>query len=159
MKIAGTDLNLLVAFDALLSEGSVSAAASKIGLSQPAMSKRLSRLRALFQDDLFVRTGDGVKPTERALDLADPIRAARDRGSAGRIRQIPRKCFSTDIPYRDDRSYCGNPYAAGNRDAARAGSAHLHHSSRDAPPRAGRCSGARRGRSGDHDPAGRSNHA
>ena len=75
MKIAGTDLNLLVAFDALLSEGSVSAAASKIGLSQPAMSKRLSRLRALFQDDLFVRTSDGVKPTERALDLADPIRS------------------------------------------------------------------------------------
>jgi DNA-binding transcriptional LysR family regulator len=76
MSLAATDLNLLVAFDALLGEGSVSAAASRIGLSQPAMSKRLARLRALFRDDLFVRTGDGVRPTERALDLADPIRSA-----------------------------------------------------------------------------------
>lgn len=76
MKLAGIDLNLLVAFDALLSEGSVGAAAARIGLTQPAMSKRLARLRALFRDDLFVRTGEGVRPTERALDLADPIRAA-----------------------------------------------------------------------------------
>jgi DNA-binding transcriptional LysR family regulator len=76
MNLARIDLNLLVAFDALLSESSVGAAASRIGLTQPAMSKRLARLRVLFRDDLFVRTGDGVRPTERALDLADPIRAA-----------------------------------------------------------------------------------
>mgnify|MGYP001061755986 CR=1 FL=1 len=76
MKLAAVDLNLLVAFDALLSEGSVSRAAQRIGLSQPAMSKRLGRLRAMFRDDLFVRSGDGVKATERALDLADAIRSA-----------------------------------------------------------------------------------
>jgi DNA-binding transcriptional LysR family regulator len=76
MNLAAVDLNLLVAFDALLSEGSVSAAAARIGLSQPAMSKRLAHLRGLFSDDLFVRHADGVRPTERALDLADPIRAA-----------------------------------------------------------------------------------
>ncbi|WP_132563892.1 hypothetical protein [Rhizobium sullae] len=40
------------------------------------MSKRLAHLRQLFADDLFVRSADGVRPTERALDLADPIRAA-----------------------------------------------------------------------------------
>ncbi|SCW65770.1 DNA-binding transcriptional regulator, LysR family [Rhizobium mongolense subsp. loessense] len=76
MKLAAVDLNLLVAFDALLSEGSVSVAAARIGLSQPAMSKRLAHLRQLFADDLFVRSADGVRPTEKALDLADPIRAA-----------------------------------------------------------------------------------
>jgi DNA-binding transcriptional LysR family regulator len=76
MNLAGVDLNLLVAFDALLSEGSVSAAAVRVGLSQPAMSKRLANLRVLFADDLFVRYADGVRPTEKALDLADPIRLA-----------------------------------------------------------------------------------
>ncbi|MGO1076276.1 LysR substrate-binding domain-containing protein [Inquilinus sp. CA228] len=76
MNLAAVDLNLLVAFDALLGEGSVSAAAERIGLSQPAMSKRLAHLRRLFGDDLFVRHAEGVRPTERALDLADPIRAA-----------------------------------------------------------------------------------
>jgi DNA-binding transcriptional LysR family regulator len=76
MKLSAIDLNLLVAFDALLSEGSVSEAAKRIGLSQPAMSKRLARLRTLFRDDLFLRSGDGVRPTERALDVADSIRSA-----------------------------------------------------------------------------------
>lgn len=76
MNLAAIDLNLLVAFDALLAEGSVSGAAARIGLSQPAMSKRLAHLRQLFSDDLFVRSADGVRPTEKALDLADPIRAA-----------------------------------------------------------------------------------
>jgi DNA-binding transcriptional LysR family regulator len=76
MNLAAVDLNLLVAFDAMLTEGSVSGAAQRIGLSQPAMSKRLGRLRALLRDDLFVRSGDGVRPTERALDLADAIRSA-----------------------------------------------------------------------------------
>jgi DNA-binding transcriptional LysR family regulator len=76
MNLAAVDLNLLVAFDAMLVEGSVSRAAQRIGLSQPAMSKRLARLRALFRDDLFVRSGEGIKPTERALDLADAIRSA-----------------------------------------------------------------------------------
>ncbi|MBY5359901.1 LysR family transcriptional regulator [Rhizobium leguminosarum] len=76
MNLAAIDLNLLVAFDALLGEGSVSAAAHRIGLSQPAMSKRLAHLRQLFADDLFIRQADGVRPTEKALDLADPIRSA-----------------------------------------------------------------------------------
>jgi DNA-binding transcriptional LysR family regulator len=76
VNLAAIDLNLLVAFDAMLTEGSVTRAAERIGLSQPAMSKRLGHLRALFGDDLFVRSGDGVKPTERALDLADAIRSA-----------------------------------------------------------------------------------
>jgi DNA-binding transcriptional LysR family regulator len=70
------DLNLLVAFDALLTEGSVTRAAERLGVGQPSMSHALGRLRELFRDELFVRAPDGVRPTPRALALADPIRVA-----------------------------------------------------------------------------------
>jgi LysR family transcriptional regulator, mexEF-oprN operon transcriptional activator len=70
------DLNLLVAFDALLAEGSVTRAAERLGVGQPSMSHALGRLRELFKDELFVRAPDGVRPTPRALALADPIRVA-----------------------------------------------------------------------------------
>jgi LysR family transcriptional activator of mexEF-oprN operon len=70
------DLNLLVAFDALLAEGSVTRAAERVGIGQPSMSHALGRLRRLFKDELFVRAPDGVRPTPRALALADPIRVA-----------------------------------------------------------------------------------
>jgi DNA-binding transcriptional LysR family regulator len=75
-NLASVDLNLLVAFDALLSERSVSRAAHRVGLSQPAMSGLLARLRALFDDELFVRTPAGMKPTARAMQLAAPISEA-----------------------------------------------------------------------------------
>jgi len=68
------DLNLLVAFDTLMSERQVSRAASRIGLSQPGMSNALARLRALFGDDLLVRTANGMEPTARAIELAEPTR-------------------------------------------------------------------------------------
>ena len=70
------DLNLLVAFDALLAEGSVTRAAERVGISQPSMSHALGRLRRLFRDELFLRAPDGVRPTPRALALADPVRLA-----------------------------------------------------------------------------------
>src|SRR5262245_27128553 len=76
MSLAGVDLNLLVAFDALLEEGSVTRAAKRIGLSQSAMSHALARLRKLLDDRLFVRTGRGLVPTQRALDLRGPIGGA-----------------------------------------------------------------------------------
>jgi len=66
MDIRAVDLNLLKAFDALMSERAVTRAAGRIGLSQPAMSHALSRLRNLFADDLFVRTPDRMEPTARA---------------------------------------------------------------------------------------------
>jgi DNA-binding transcriptional LysR family regulator len=75
-NLADIDLNLLVAFDALLSERSVSEAALRLGLTQPAMSKRLAKLRKILRDDIFVRTSEGMQPTERAMDLAEPIQAA-----------------------------------------------------------------------------------
>ncbi len=73
MDLHGIDLNLLVAFDALIAERSVTRAGTRIGRTQPAMSAALSRLRALLQDELFVRGPNGLQPTPRALDLAQPI--------------------------------------------------------------------------------------
>ena len=76
MDIRGVDLNLLKAFDAIHNERAVTRAASRIGLSQPAMSHALSRLRDLFGDDLFVRTSDGMEPTARAREIAPLIAVA-----------------------------------------------------------------------------------
>jgi DNA-binding transcriptional LysR family regulator len=76
MNIAAVDLNLLKAFDALQRERAVTRAAGRIGLSQPAMSHALFRLRGLFADELFVRTSDGMKPTARAREIAPLIAAA-----------------------------------------------------------------------------------
>ncbi len=76
MDIRAVDLNLLKAFDALQAERAVTRAASRIGLSQPAMSHALSRLRGLFADDLFVRTQNGMEPTARAREIAPLIAAA-----------------------------------------------------------------------------------
>jgi DNA-binding transcriptional LysR family regulator len=76
MNLASFDLNLLVAFDALMEERNVTRAGQKIGLSQPAMSAVLKRLREVTQDDLFERSGDGMRPTARAVELAKPIRQA-----------------------------------------------------------------------------------
>jgi len=76
MNLSGIDVNLLVAFDALVHERSVTRAATRVGLSQPAMSNALSRLRALFGDPLLVRVGREMSPTRHALDLAGPIHRA-----------------------------------------------------------------------------------
>jgi DNA-binding transcriptional LysR family regulator len=76
MDIRAVDLNLLKAFDALTNERAVTRAAERIGLSQPAMSHALSRLRSLFSDDLFVRTPVGMEPTARAREIAPLVAAA-----------------------------------------------------------------------------------
>jgi DNA-binding transcriptional LysR family regulator len=70
------DLNLLTAFDALMETRSVSKAAEKIGLRQPAMSAALARLRDALDDPLFVRVGQRMEPTARARDLAPKVRQA-----------------------------------------------------------------------------------
>jgi DNA-binding transcriptional LysR family regulator len=75
MHLASADLNLLVALDALLQAGSVTRAASRIGLTQSAMSHALSRLRRQFDDPLFVRGRRGLQPTARAEELRAPIAA------------------------------------------------------------------------------------
>jgi DNA-binding transcriptional LysR family regulator len=72
-NLAGVDLNLLVVFDALMAEQHLTRAAKNIGLSQPATSNALSRLRSLFNDDLFIKTSKGMTPTPRAIELAESI--------------------------------------------------------------------------------------
>ena len=67
-------MNLLVVFDAMIEHRSVTRAAEAIGLSQPAMSAAVARLRTWFDDPLFVKTGAEMKPTPRALALAGPVR-------------------------------------------------------------------------------------
>jgi DNA-binding transcriptional LysR family regulator len=81
--LAGLDLNLLVALDALLTEHSVTRAAARVGLGQSAMSHNLARLRLLFGDELLTRGPDGMRATPRAMALAGPVRAA-----LGQIQQL-----------------------------------------------------------------------
>lgn len=76
VNIAAIDLNLLKVLEALFEERQVSRAARRVGLSQPAFSNALGRLRAVFGDPLFVRSAQGMLPTPRAQQLAEPVRAA-----------------------------------------------------------------------------------
>jgi regulatory helix-turn-helix LysR family protein len=70
------DLNLLVVFDAVMQDRNVTRAATRIGMSQPAMSHALSRLRRILKDDLFIRAPEGMDPTARAERLATPVHQA-----------------------------------------------------------------------------------
>ena len=76
INLGRLDLNLLVAFDALLSERSVTRAAARVGIGQSAMSHALARLRAVFADEILTRAPEGMRPTPRALGLIEPVRAA-----------------------------------------------------------------------------------
>ncbi len=77
-KLGALDLNLLVVFDAIMRDRSVTRAGQRLGLSQPAMSHALTRLRHMLKDELFVRSPNGMMPTPRAEELATPIRIALD---------------------------------------------------------------------------------
>jgi DNA-binding transcriptional LysR family regulator len=79
MNLNSLDLNLLVALDALLREASVSRAAMRIGLSQPAASHALQRLRDLIGDPLLVRSGARMELTPRAQALRGPLAQALDQ--------------------------------------------------------------------------------
>src|SRR3546814_7007593 len=70
------DLNLMVVFDALITARSVTQASIRLGMTQPAVSNALNRLRHLLKDRLFVRDGAGIAPPVRALELAGPAKEA-----------------------------------------------------------------------------------
>lgn len=76
MNLQAIDLNLLVAFEALMDERNVTRAARRIGLSQPAMSNALTRLRRALDDPLMVRTPGGMTPTPAAQALIEAVRPA-----------------------------------------------------------------------------------
>jgi len=73
MDVRRLDLNLLRIFDRLLAERKVSAAADALGVTQPAVSNALKRLRDLTGDELFTRTSAGMQPTAFAMQIAEPI--------------------------------------------------------------------------------------
>jgi DNA-binding transcriptional LysR family regulator len=75
-KLGAIDLNLLMVFDAVMQDRSVTRAGERLGLSQPAMSHALTRLRHMLKDELFVRSPKGMVPTPRAEQIAVPVRAA-----------------------------------------------------------------------------------
>lgn len=93
------DLNLLVAFDILISERNVTAAARRMGIGQPAMSSALSRLRDMFGDPLLIRTATGLQPTSRALDLVAPVSRI--------LAELREEVFSTRAfdPGKDQRTF------------------------------------------------------
>ncbi|MGY3206050.1 LysR family transcriptional regulator [Streptomyces sp. TE5632] len=78
-RLASVNLNLLVPLLALLEERSVTRAAERVGLSQPAMSHALTRMRRLLGDDLVVRQGTSLTLTPRALELIAPLRSALEQ--------------------------------------------------------------------------------
>ncbi len=78
MNLEEIDLNLLVVFNQLLIEQRVSRVAEKLGVSQPAVSNALSRLRKLLGDELFLRTSRGMVPTPFAEQLAESVTYALD---------------------------------------------------------------------------------
>ena len=76
MKISSFDLNLFVILNAIYTEGSLTKAAQVVGITQPAVSNALSRLRDKFNDDLFVRTGSGMVPTQKTENMISDIQNA-----------------------------------------------------------------------------------
>lgn len=75
-SLRGVDLNLLIVFDAVYATGNISHAAAQLSLTQPAVSNAIQRLREHFDDALFIRAGHGVKPTNRAEQMIQPVREA-----------------------------------------------------------------------------------
>src|ERR1700760_339645 len=97
--LAGVDLNLLVALDALLTERSVTRAGQRVSVTQSAMSGALRRLRGLFGDDLLVRSGQSMRLTPFAESLQAPLREA--------LAQLEATVFSrsTFDPLREPRTF------------------------------------------------------
>ncbi|MFZ2101166.1 MAG: LysR substrate-binding domain-containing protein [Oricola sp.] len=87
--MTGIDLNLLRIFDAMMQERSTTRVGERVGLSQPAVSAALARLRHLMKDDLFVREGNRMVPTAKAEAIHGPLRDAMARIEAALDAAIP----------------------------------------------------------------------
>lgn len=74
--LRSVDLNLLTVFDAVMQEQNITRAAHNLGMSQPAVSNAVARLKVMFNDELFMRQGRGIQPTQRARQLFGPVRQA-----------------------------------------------------------------------------------
>ncbi|WP_413285775.1 transcriptional regulator LeuO [Vibrio sp. MA40-2] len=74
--LRSVDLNLLTVFDAVMQEQNITRAAHNLNMSQPAVSNAVARLKVMFNDELFMRHGRGIQPTQRARQLFGPVRQA-----------------------------------------------------------------------------------
>ena len=99
MKLSDIDLNLFVVFDAIYTEGNLTRAGEIIGITQPAVSNSLSRLRTLFNDPMFVRTADGMVPTPVSQNIVGGVRQA-----LGLIRSSVQESESFD-PLASDKRF------------------------------------------------------
>jgi len=90
MNLSDVDLNLFVVFDAIYREQNLTRAGEIIGITQPAVSNSLSRLRKLFNDPLFVRTSEGMVPTPVAQNIIGAIRQSLElmRSSVKRAKAL-----------------------------------------------------------------------
>src|ERR1700739_17797 len=93
MNWGALDLNLLIVFDAVMQERSVTRAGGRIGLSQPAMSHALNRLRHMLKDELFVRTPGGSARTARRRDARPAAAQGFERNAARARAGELRPCF------------------------------------------------------------------
>jgi DNA-binding transcriptional LysR family regulator len=91
MELHQVDLNLLVLFNQLMVERRVSKVADALGLTQPAVSNSLAKMRRLFGDELFLRTPSGMVPTPFAEQLAEPVGYALAMVSISRPISTPRR--------------------------------------------------------------------
>jgi len=74
MNLNKVDLNLFIVFDAIYTEANLTRAGQIVGITQPAVSNALARLRETFNDPLFVRTAQGMVPTPMAQNIIGPVR-------------------------------------------------------------------------------------
>jgi DNA-binding transcriptional LysR family regulator len=100
MNLSSIDLNLLVVFDALMRYRQVTLAGQQLGLSQPATSNALARLRKLLNDELFVRGYAGLQPTPKALMLADLLQPALSQIQAAMTAQESFEPAISEITFR-----------------------------------------------------------
>ncbi|MCX7175934.1 MAG: LysR family transcriptional regulator [Proteobacteria bacterium] len=99
MDLHCIDSNLIAAFDALQRNRSVTLAGAELGLSQPAMSYALAKMRRTFNDPLFFRVGKEMQPMALAVELAAPLREVVDRL---RLEVFGRKAFD---PHTTNRAF------------------------------------------------------
>lgn len=89
MELSDIDLNLLVLFQHLMVERRVSKVADIMGITQPAVSNSLAKLRRILDDELFLRTPSGMVPTPFAEQLAEPLGYALDMIHGGLNQGVP----------------------------------------------------------------------
>ncbi|WP_154139769.1 transcriptional regulator LeuO [Photobacterium damselae] len=104
-SLRSVDLNLLTVFDAVMQEQNITRAAHNLGMSQPAVSNAVARLKVMFNDELFIRHGRGIQPTQRAKQLFGPMRQALQLVK----NELPSSIFAPETSSRTFKLAIGSP--------------------------------------------------